>query len=79
MRGWAICATTRSSTRRSGARGLAAGWHAGLRQGHSGEQLARFAYDYQFNPAGGFAEQGDAVISFFRFYENLAERIGRLA
>jgi hypothetical protein len=27
-----------------------------------GEQLARFAYNYQFNPGGSFTEQGDAVM-----------------
>jgi len=37
-----------------GARGLAEGWHAGLEQGLSGEELVRSAYDYSFNPGGGF-------------------------
>ena len=57
-----------------GARGLAMGWHEGMRQGYSGEDLVRFAYDYRFNPGGGFAHQGDAVVSQYRFFRNLAER-----
>ncbi len=57
-----------------GARGLAAGWHEGLRRGLTGEELARFAYDYRFNPGGGDGYQGDSMMSHFRFYENLAER-----
>ena len=55
-----------------GARGLATGWHEGVRQGLDGEDLVRFAYDYRFNPGGGFAWQGDRVYSYFRFYENIA-------
>lgn len=57
-----------------GARGLADGWHAGLDEGLSGEELVRYAYDYRFNPGGGFGWQGDAVYSYYRFYENLAQR-----
>ena len=57
-----------------GARGLAEGWHAGLEQGLSGEELVRSAYDHSFNPGGGFGWQGDSVYSYFRFYENLAAR-----
>ena len=57
-----------------GARGLAEGWHAGLDEGLSGEELVRFAYDHRFNPGGGFGWQGDAVYSYYRFYENLAGR-----
>ncbi|PZC43183.1 MAG: Transglycosylase SLT domain-containing protein [Chloroflexi bacterium] len=57
-----------------GARGLAEGWHAGLDEGLSGEELVRYAYDHRFNPGGGFGWQGDAVYSYYRFYENLAGR-----
>lgn len=57
-----------------GARGLAMGWQEGLRQGYSGKDLACFAYDYCFNPGGGFAHQGDAVVSQYRFFHNLADR-----
>ena len=62
-----------------GARGLADGWHEGIRQGLDGEGLVRFAYDYRFNPGGGNGYQGDAVFSFYRFYHTLAERGGLLA
>ena len=62
-----------------GARGLAEGWHEGLRQGRGGEELVRFAYDFRFNPGGGFREQGDSVLSFYRFYESLAQRRGLAA
>ena len=57
-----------------GARGLAEGWHAGVERGLSGEELVRAAYDHSFNPGGGFGWQGDAVYSYYRFYENLAQR-----
>ena len=57
-----------------GARGLAEGWHAGLEQGLSGEALVRAAYDHSFNPGGGAGWQGDSVYSYYRFYENLAQR-----
>ena len=59
-----------------GARGLAEGWHDGLRRGIEGENLVRFAYDYRFNPGGGFGYQGDAILSNFEFYETLAQRNG---
>ena len=57
-----------------GARGLAVGWHEGLRHDLRGEELVRFAYDYRFNPGGGPGWQGDAVYSHYRFYEALARR-----
>ena len=57
-----------------GARGLAVGWHEGLRHDLRGEELVRFAYDYRFNPGGGPGRQGDAVYSQYRFYEALARR-----
>ena len=62
-----------------GARGLAEGWHEGIRQGLDGEGLVRFAYDYCFNPGGGDGYQGDAVFSFYRFYHTFAEHGGLLA
>lgn len=45
-----------------GARGLAEAWHAGDKAGYSGEYAVRAAYDYSFNPGGGWAYQGDAVV-----------------
>ncbi len=45
-----------------GARGLAEAWHAGVRAGYTGEYAVRAAYDYSFNPGGGFAYQGDSVV-----------------
>lgn len=47
------------------ARGLAEAWHAGQRAGYSGEFAVRAAYDYSFNPGGGFAYQGDAVVRHY--------------
>lgn len=45
------------------ARGLAEAWHAVTReQGVGGEYALRSAYDYSFNPGGGFAYQGDALV-----------------
>ncbi len=54
------------------ARGLADGWRAALRAGHEGEALVRAAYDYSFNPGGGFAWQGDRVVAIMN--ELLAEQ-----
>lgn len=54
------------------ARGLADGWRAALRAGYEGEALVRAAYDYSFNPGGGFAWQGDRVVAILN--ELLAER-----
>lgn len=48
------------------ARGLAESWHAVLRQGYTGEDLIRAAYDYSFNPGGGWAYQGDSVVRHYR-------------
>lgn len=62
-----------------GARGLAEGWHEGLREGLEGEELVRFAYDFRFNPGGGDQYQGDSVYSYFRFYDALAARGGLAA
>lgn len=45
-----------------GARGLADAWHAGDNAGYTGEYAVRAAYDYSFNPGGGWAYQGDAVV-----------------
>ncbi|MCS7295617.1 MAG: hypothetical protein NZ761_09505, partial [Dehalococcoidia bacterium] len=53
------------------ARGLAEAWHACLAAGYSGEYLVRAAYDYSFNPGGGFAWQGDRVVAYLN--ELLAE------
>ena len=44
------------------AKGLAEAWHAGERAGYTGEQAVRAAYDYSFNPGGGWAYQGDSVV-----------------
>jgi soluble lytic murein transglycosylase-like protein len=44
------------------AKGLSEAWHAGERGGYTGEYAVRAAYDYSFNPGGGFAYQGDAVV-----------------
>ncbi len=51
-----------------GAKGLAEAWHAGQKAGYSGEYAVRAAYDYSFNPGGGFAYQGDSVV---RHYDQL--------
>ena len=45
------------------AQGLAEAWHAGERAGYTGEYAVRAAYDYSFNPGGGFAYQGDSVVN----------------
>lgn len=45
------------------ARGLAEAWHAGAKAGYTGEYAVRAAYNYSFNPGGGFAYQGDAVVN----------------
>lgn len=55
------------------AQGLAEAWHAGQRAGYSGEFAVRAAYDYSFNPGGGFAYQGDAVV---RHYNQLLAEQG---
>ena len=47
------------------ARGLAEAWQAGERAGYSGEFALRAAYNYSFNPGGGFAYQGDALVRQF--------------
>lgn len=47
------------------ARGLGEAWQAGQRAGYSGEYAVRAAYDYSFNPGGGFAYQGDALVSTY--------------
>lgn len=57
-----------------GVRGLAEAWHAGERAGYSGEYAVRAAYDYSFNPGGGWAYQGDAVV---RNYNRLLAEQGR--
>jgi soluble lytic murein transglycosylase-like protein len=53
------------------ARGLAEAWHAGDRAGYAGEYAVRSAYNYSFNPGGGFAYQGDSVVRHYN--ELLAE------
>lgn len=55
------------------ARGLAEAWHAGERAGFSGEQAVRAAYNYSFNPGGGWAYQGDSVV---RHYDQLLAEQG---
>lgn len=47
------------------ARGLAEAWHAGDRAGYTGEYAVRSAYNYSFNPGGGFAYQGDSVVKHY--------------
>ncbi|MFN8618647.1 MAG: transglycosylase SLT domain-containing protein [Dehalococcoidia bacterium] len=47
------------------ARGLAEAWHAGERAGYSGEEAIRAAYNYSFNPGGGWAYQGDALVATY--------------
>lgn len=46
-------------------RGLADAWHAGEKSGLSGERAVRAAYDYSFNPGGGWAYQGDGVVRIY--------------
>ncbi len=55
------------------ARGLSEAWHAGERAGYTGEYAVRAAYDYSFNPGGGFAYQGDALV---RTYNQLLAEQG---
>lgn len=55
------------------AKGLAASWHAVARAGYTGEFAVRAAYDDTFNPGGGFARQGDALV---RTYNELLARQG---
>ena len=57
-----------------GARGLAEAWHAGERAGYGGEYAVRAAYNYSFNPGGGFAYQGDSVV---RHYDQLLAEQGQ--
>jgi len=47
------------------AKGLADAWHAGERAGYRGEYAVRAAYNYSFNPGGGFAYQGDSVVRHY--------------
>lgn len=47
------------------ARGLAEAWHAGERAGFTGEFAVRAAYNYSFNPGGGWAYQGDSVVRHY--------------
>jgi soluble lytic murein transglycosylase-like protein len=47
------------------AKGLAEAWRAGERAGYSGEFAVRSAYNYSFNPGGGFAYQGDSVVKHY--------------
>lgn len=55
------------------AKGLAEAWHAGERAGYTGEFAIRSAYDYSFNPGGGFKYQGDALV---RTYNALLQEQG---
>ena len=45
------------------AKGLAEAWHAGQNAGFAGEYAVRAAYNYSFNPGGGWAYQGDSVVT----------------
>lgn len=51
------------------ARGLGEAWRSVERRGLTGEEAIRAAYDYSFNPGGGWAYQGDSVV---RQYNRLA-------
>lgn len=55
------------------ARGLAEAWQAGERAGFTGEHALRAAYNYSFNPGGGWAYQGDALVAA---YNRLREQAG---
>lgn len=55
------------------ARGLAEAWQAGERAGFTGEHALRAAYNYSFNPGGGWAYQGDALVTA---YNQLREEAG---
>jgi soluble lytic murein transglycosylase-like protein len=55
------------------AQGLAASWHKVQQAGYTGEFAVRAAYDDTFNPGGGFAHQGDALV---RAFNQLLERQG---
>ena len=56
-----------------GAKGLAEAWHAGDKAGFAGEHAVRAAYNYSFNPGGGWAYQGDSVV---RHYNQLLAEQG---
>ncbi|MGH2633332.1 MAG: transglycosylase SLT domain-containing protein [Tepidiformaceae bacterium] len=56
------------------AQGLAEAWHAGQNAGYTGEYAVRAAYDYSFNPGGGWAYQGDSVV---RNYDQLLANQGQ--
>nr|WP_297804884.1 transglycosylase SLT domain-containing protein [Tepidiforma sp.] len=55
------------------ARGLAASWRKVQAAGYTGEYAVRAAYDDTFNPGGGFAYQGDALV---RTYNRLLQQQG---
>ncbi len=55
-------------------KGLSEAWHAGERSGLQGEQAVRAAYDYSFNPGGGWAYQGDGLV---RIYNSLLAEHGQ--
>ena len=57
---------------RVGVGGLAGSWHAGVAKGLAGEELVRFAYDDKFNPGGGWAYQGDRIVSYWKRLEGVA-------
>lgn len=48
-----------------GARGLAASWHKVIGAGAITEAGVRDVYDDTFNPGGGWAYQGDAVVRHY--------------
>lgn len=48
-----------------GVEGLAASWHKVTGAGFTGEERLRAAYDDTFNPGGGWAYQGDAVVRYY--------------
>lgn len=56
-----------------GTKGLAEAWHAGEKAGFAGEHAVRAAYNYSFNPGGGWAYQGDSVV---RHYNQLLAEQG---
>lgn len=58
------------------ARALADGWREGLNRGLAGNELARFAYGYIYNPGGEYGPQGDKVAAYFRYYSGRPRALG---
>lgn len=58
------------------ARALAEGWGEGVRRGLAGDELARFAYGYLYNPGGEYGPQGDKIAAYFRYYSGRPRALG---